>query len=196
MAKIEAHWTWVNNPKDFLTKLGSGAIRPAAAMGLNEHADQQRKDSVARIVAYTGVPKSRVGSTTRLIKASASGADMQATIRTRDKAIGLQEYGNPVWVRDLNPFADGQKGGSVSSMKGAEATGWNVRRQFPHAFIANGKVVVRVSKTSRKLKMLSMAVLANELAKPSRPNVAAADRYAAIDLERRVLKHVLRALGT
>lgn len=195
MAKITGDFVWYSTPKTFLAKLGSGEMRKAAAMGLNEHAAEQRRGSVARITASTGVPKSRVGSTTRLIKAGASG-DMQAIIRTRDKAIGLHEYGNPVWMRDLNPFADGIRGGAVSSMPGAEATGWNVRRIFKHAFVAKGRVVVRVSKTSRKLKTLSMAVLANELAKPTRPNVPAADRYAAIDLERRVLRHVIRAIGT
>jgi hypothetical protein len=116
--------------------------------------------------------------------------------RTSDAAISLAQYGNPVWVRDLNPMADGIRGGSVSSMKGAEATGWNVRRQFPGAFIAGGQVVVRTGKGRTPLKRLSMAVLANELAKPTRPNVPAAERYAALDLEKRVLRHVVRVLGT
>lgn len=196
MAQITGDFVWYSTPKTFLTKLGSGEIRQAAAMGLNEHAAEQRRQSVVGISTYTGVPRGRVGAVTKLFKASPAGSSMQATIQTSDKAIGLHEYGAPVWVRDLNPFADGQRGGSVSSMAGAEATGWNVRRIFKHAFIANGRVVVRMDKTSRRLKTLSMAVLANELAKPSRPNVEAAERYAAIDLERRVLRHVIRALGT
>jgi hypothetical protein len=194
--QITGDFVWYSTPKTFLTKLGSGELRAAAAMGLNEHAAEQRRQAVVGISSYTGVPRGRVGATTRLIKASGTGSEIQAVIRTSDKAIGLAEYGKPTWVRDLNPMADGKRGGSVSSMAGAEATGWNVRRIFKHSFIANGRVVVRVDKTSRRLKTLSMAVLANELAKPSRPNVAAAERYAAIDLERRVLRHVIRQLGT
>lgn len=178
--------------KTFLLKLGGPEMRAAAAMGLNEHAAEQRRQSVVSISSYTGVPRGRVAAKTRVIKASASGA-MEAKIRTSDVAIGLAEYGNPVWVRDQTPS---QFGGSVSSMAGAEATGWNVRRQFKHAFVANGKVVVRTGKGRTPLKVLSMAVLANELAKPSRPNVPAAERYAAMDLERRVMRHVVRALGT
>ena len=179
--------------KAFMQHLGSPRVRDAAAKGLTEHAQEQRRGSIARIVASTGVPRGRV-SKMRVIKAG-TGATMEAKIRISDTAIGLHEYGNPVWVRDLNPMADGKRGGSVSSMKGAEATGWNVRRQFPGAFMANGRVVVRTTKNRTPLKTLSMAVLANELAKPTRPNVPAAEAYAAIDLQKRVLRHVLLALG-
>jgi hypothetical protein len=191
----------VHQSKDlitFLHKLGSPELKAAAIVGLNEHAGEQRKQSVNRIVAYTGIPKGRVGGKTKLIKASASGSVNTAIIRTADVAIPLAEYGNAVWTRDLNPFADGQMGGSVSSMKGAEATGWNVRRQFPGAFIANGQVVIRrVHSDPRSgLRTLYAPVLANELAKPERPNVPAAERYAAMDLERRVMAQVIRVLGT
>lgn len=178
----------------FIGSLSDPKIRQAAALGLNEHAAEQRRTSVTSIAAYTGVPKGRVGGATRVVKASAA-ANMEAKVVTKDSAITLAEYGNAVWVRDLNPMADGKRGGSVSSMKGAEATGWNFRRQFKHAFIANGQVVVRQGKSRNKLKVLSMAVLANELAKPTRPNAAAAMRFAAIDLEKRVMRHVIRALG-
>lgn len=179
----------------FLYKMASPQLRGAAVMGLNEHAAEQRRLSVQRITASTGVPRGRVSGTTKLIKASASLDVAVARIQTKDKAIPLAEYGNPVWTRDLNPMSDGKWGGPVSSMRGAEATGWNVRRQFPGAFIAKGHVMIRTSKARNSLKILSMAVLANELAKPSRPNVAEAERYAAFDLEKRVLKQVIRILG-
>lgn len=188
----------VHQSKDlasFLLKMGGPEIRAAGAMGLNEHAAEQRRQSVVSISSYTGVPRGRVGAKTKVIKASAAGT-MEAKVRTSDVAIGLEEYGNPVWVRDQSPSGDGKWGGSVSSMRGAEATGWNVRRQFPGAFIAGGKVVVRTTKSRFPLKKLHMAVLANELAKPSRPNVPAAEKYVAMDLERRVMRHVIRALGT
>lgn len=178
----------------FLSNLGP-AMQGPAAMGLNEHAEEQKRQSVQRIAAFTGVPAGRVRAKTKVIKAS-PGRTMMAQVETADVAIPLAEYGNPVWVRDLNPMADGVRGGPVSSMRGAEATGWNVRRQFPGAFIANGQVVVRRSRDrAAPLKVLSMAVLANELAKPSRPNVPAAERYLAMDLERRVLRHVIRSLA-
>ncbi|WP_378952103.1 hypothetical protein [Mesorhizobium sp. ANAO-SY3R2] len=178
----------------FLKKLDGPEIRHAAALGLNEHAGEQRRQSIVRISATTGVPSGRVGGKTRVIKASA-GPVMSASVETSDVAIPLSEYGNPNWVRDLNPMADGKRGGAVSSMRGVEATGWNVRRQFPHSFMAGGQVVVRKSSSRYPLKVLSMAVLANELAKPTRPNVPEAAKFAALDLERRVVRHVIRTLG-
>lgn len=191
--KVDARITELGDIKTFLGKLTSPELRQAGARGLTEHAHEQRRQSIVRISAYTGVPSSRVRSKTKVRPATA-GADMAAIVETADRAITLAEYGNPVWVRDLNP---GWKGGPVSSMRGAEATGWNIRRQFPHSFVANGQVVVRSGpERDAPLKILSMAVLANELAKPSRPNVPAAEQFAQLDLEKRVTRHVLRALGT
>lgn len=190
--KITAEFHQSTQLAQFLAKLRPGTLR-GAARGLNEHAEEQRRQSIVRIVATTGVPAGRMSGKTKVRKARASAA-MTASVETADVAIPLAEYGNPVWVRDLNPMADGRRGGSVSSMRGAEATGWNVRRQFPHSFIANGQVVVRTSKARYPLKRLSMAVLANELAKPSRPNVPAATAFAQLDLEKRVIRHVLRIL--
>ncbi len=185
----EFHQT--GNFEVFLRSL-AGHLQPAAARGLNEHAEEQRRQSVVRITAYTGVPNSRVAGKTRVIKASA-GKTAEAKVRTSDTAISLAEYGNPVWVRDRAP---GRHGGSPSTMKGAEATAWNFRRQFKGAFIAGGQVVVRTTKNRFPLKRLSMAVLANELAKPTRPNAPAAERYAVMDLERRVMRHVIREIGS
>lgn len=192
--KVTADFHYQKEFETFIRRLSDPSVMNAARLGLNEHAQEQRRTSVVRIAAYTGVPSGRVSSSTKVIKAGGGG--MQAIVRTTAPSISLAEYGNPVWVRDLNPMSDGKWGGPVSSMKGAEATGWNVRRQFKGAFVAGGQVVVRTSKASTPLKRLNMAVLANELAKPSRPNVPAAERYAAMDLEKRVLRHVLRMLGT
>lgn len=192
--KVTADFHYQKEFETFIRRLSDPAVMNAARLGLNEHAQEQRRTSVVRIAAYTGVPSGRVSSSTKVIKAGGGG--MQAIVRTTAPSISLAEYGNPVWVRDLNPMSDGKWGGPVSSMKGAEATGWNVRRQFKGAFVAGGQVVVRTSKASTPLKRLNMAVLANELAKPSRPNVPAAERYAAMDLKKRVLRHVLRMLGT
>lgn len=193
--KVTAEVHFSQGFETFVKNLSDPRIQQAAAQGLNEHAQEQRRLSVTSISAYTGVPKGRVGGKTKVIRA-APGAQMEVRVQTADAAISLAEYGSPVWVRDLSPIVDGKFGGSVSSMRGAQATGWNVRRIFPHSFIANGQVVVRTTSEPYPLKRLSMAVLANELAKPSRPNVPAAERYAAIDLEQRVIRHVIRALGT
>ncbi len=192
--KVEARFHQDSELIRFLRKLEGPEMQRAAARGLNEHAGEQMRQSVVRITTSTGVPAGRVRSKTRVVKA-APGASMMAEVVTADVAIPLAEYGNPVWIRDLNPMADGQRGGSVSSMRGAEATGWNVRRQFPHSFIAGGQVVVRKTDSRFPLKVLSMAVLANELAKPTRPNVPASERFAALDLEKRIVRHVVRRSG-
>jgi hypothetical protein len=191
--RVSARYSEIGNIDAFLRRLRSPELQVAGARGLTEHAHEQRRQSITRIAAYTGVPKGRVASKTK-VKPARAAPSMMAVVETADKAISLAEYGNPVWVRDLSP---GWKGGSVSSMRGAEATGWNVRRQFKRAFIANGQVVVRTGPArDAPLKILSMAVLSNELAKPTRPNVPAAEKFAQLDLEKRVTRHVLRALGT
>lgn len=192
--KFSAEYKQSSEIGALFANLKSDKMVRAGALGLNEHAEEQRRTSIIRITGSTGVPKSRVSTTMRVVKASPS-AQMTAVVRTADKAITLAEYGNAVWVRDLNPMADGIRGGSVSSMKGAEATAFNVRRQFPGAFVTGGQVVIRTSSARTPLKILSGAVLANELAKPTRPNVAAAERFMALDMEKRVMRHVLRALG-
>ena len=174
-------------------RIVSPAMREAVRAGLNEHAAEQRLQSIVRVTAFTGIPQSRMASKTKVLPAIGE-TSMTAVVETKDQAIGLAEYGKPVWVRDLNPMADGQKGGSVSSMAGAEATAWNVRRVFKHAFIMNGRVVVRTGKGSFPVKTLYAAVLPNELAKPERPNVPAAERFAQLDLEQRVTRHILRFL--
>lgn len=178
--------------KRFLRDLGTDGIQEPAARGLTEHAHEQKRQSVVRIAAYTGVPAKRVRSKT-VVKSARPGPAMTATVTTADQAISLAQYGRPVWRRDRSP---GWRGGSVSSMSGVEATGWNVRRQFPGTFLAKGLVLRRTGDDRYPLKVLSMAVLANELAKPSRPNVPAAEKFAQMDLEKRVTRHIVRSLGT
>ncbi|WP_395175503.1 hypothetical protein [Roseibium alexandrii] len=180
--------------KSFLQNLDSPKLQAAGARGLNEHTEEQRRQSTTRIAAYTGVPIARVRGKTRIKKARA-GADMAATVITADVAIPLSEYGSPVWVRDMKP---GWRGGRVSSMAGAEATGWNVRRIFAGTWVAKGQVYRREDPNDPRSRPVRLygAVLANELAKPTRPNVPAAEKFARLDLEKRVTRHVIRALGT
>lgn len=162
----------------FLRKLGSPAMQVAAARGLNEHAEEQRRQSVTSITSSTGVPKARIGGKMRVRKA-APGPVMQAEVRVSDTAIPLAEYGNPVWNR---------------TMPGVQAT-MNRTTIYKGTFLAKGQILRRTSKERYPLKALSHIVPANELAKPDRPNVAGRLSYARLDLEKRVTRHVLRAIG-
>lgn len=173
-------------------RLGSPAMIAAAAKGLNEHADETRRQTVTRVSAFTGVPTGRVRKVTRVRKARAGGI-MIAEVVTADKAIGLEEYGNPHWVRDLNPAADGKFGGAVSSMAGVEATAWNRRRIHRGTFFAQGTVWTR--QANGRLRKVFSTVLANEVAKPGWKNVAGAEAYAQLDLERRVVRHIMRIVA-
>lgn len=178
--KVTAEFHQSSDLVRFLTKLDSPDLRTAGARGLNEHAQEQRRQSVVRMATTTGVPKGHVAGVTRVVRAK-PGTSMMAMVQTEDAAIPLAKFGSPTWSRED---------------RGAQATAWNVRRTFPGSFLAKGQVFVRKSKDRFPLKILSMAVLANELAKPSRPNVPEAQKFVALDLEKRVLRHVLRALGT
>lgn len=192
--KIDVRYVRPTGLTPFLRELSSPGMVKAALAGLNEHADEQRRQAVVRVSESTGIPASRMAAKTRVIKA-VPAKSMTATVETKDQAIGLAEYGKPVWVRDRNPFAEGQRGGSVSSMAGAEATAWNIRRVFKGSFIVNGRVVIRTSKARFPLRTLYAAVLPNELSKPDRPNVPAAERFAQVDLESRITRHVVRYLA-
>lgn len=177
-----------------LQRLGSPAVAAAAATGLNEHAAETRRQTITRVSAFTGVPKGRIARVTKVRRAHAGG-EMSAEVVTSDKAIGLEEYGNPHWVRDLNPFADGQRGGAVSSMAGAEATAWNRRRVHKGTFFAQGVVWSRRDGSRTKLKKIHSTVLANEVAKPGWQNSEGAKAFLQLDLERRVVRHVMRIIG-
>jgi hypothetical protein len=162
------------------------------ARGLNEHAAEGGRQSVVRINAVTKIPRSRIKSGMSTGKAR-PGAQMMAMIKLADKAIALDEYGDPRWVRDLNPMAGGHRGGPVSSMAGAEAMGWGNRRIHRGTFVAKGKVWVR--RPDGSLRRIYSTVLANELAKPNWTNAKGAEKYMQLDLERRVNRHLLRDLG-
>lgn len=169
------------------------SIAPKAmAAGLTEHAGEGRRQSIVRMAAVTKVPAGRIRAVTTVKKAR-PGAVMTAEIRTKDKAIGLEEYGLPEWVRDLNPMADGQRGGAVSSMPGVLATGWGQRRIHKGTFFAKGNVFVR--RPDGSLRKIYSTVLANELATPDWTNVKGADAYMRLDLEKRIVRHIQRNLG-
>ena len=178
--KVSAELVRPQQLATFLSKLDSPVIQQAAARGLSEHADEQRLQSITRIQAYTGVPKGRISGKTRTHRAS-PGPNMVAMVENKDQAISLGEYGKPVWMR---------------SMAGAEATAWNRRQVFEGTFVAKGEVFKRKGAGRLPLEKLYGPVIPNELSKPSRPNVPAATRFAALDMEKRITRMVLVALGT
>lgn len=173
-------------------RLASPEMAAAAAMGLNEHAAETRRQTISRVSAFTGVPSGRIARVTKVRRARPGGT-MVAEVVTSDQAIGLEEYGNPHWVRDLNPLADGKFGGAVSSMAGVEATAWNRRRLHRGTFYAQGVVWVRQS--SGRLRKIFSTVLANEVAKPGWKNSTGAEAFVQMDLERRVMRHILRVVA-
>ena len=180
-----------SNIFQLIARLEGGHVQIAAARGLNEHADEQRRQAVTVMTAKTGLPKGRVASVTRTVRA-VPGASMEAMVRVTDRAIGLHEYGAPTWARDLSP-KPGR--GAVSSMRGAEATGWNRRKTYTGSFVAKGKVIIRTSDDRFPLKMLSGPVLANELTDMKKSTAPGAQRLAGMDMERRVMRHMQVALG-
>ncbi|WEJ60224.1 hypothetical protein [Devosia sp. FJ2-5-3] len=191
--KMTARVTNVSEFKAIAKVLASPAMKRAAATGLTEHAEEQRRQSLARVSDFTGVPRSRMARATT-VKRAIPGHNMMAVVQTADKAVGLEEYGSPNWVRDLNPFAEGRRGGAVSSMPGVEASAWGRRRIHKGTFFAKGTVWVRRGKDSKSLRKIYSVVLANELSKPGWRNELAAGAYLKLDLERRVLRHVLRVV--
>ncbi|KFL31726.1 hypothetical protein JP75_06555 [Devosia riboflavina] len=190
--KLVAELSRTSDFSVLVQRLGSPQMVAAAASGLNEHASETRRQTITRVSAFTGVPAGRVSKVTKVKKARPGGV-MIAEVVTADKAIGLEEYGNPHWVRDLNPVADGKFGGSVSSMAGAEATAWNRRRVHRGTFFAKGVVWKR--EPSGRLRKIFSTVLANEVAKPGWRNVLGAEAFVQMDLERRVVRHVLRVVA-
>lgn len=176
----------------FVAALSGPAMRTAGARGLTEHAQEQRRLSVTVMTRMTGLPKGRVGAVTRTHAASAGG--LVAKVVVSDRAIGLHEFGSPVWNADLKPKAYG-KGvfrGPRSSSAGAEATGWNRRKVYRGSFIGKGRVLVR---KGGKLKMLSGPVLANELVDRSKTNSKSVEAYMEQDLSNRVMRHIALSLG-
>lgn len=90
--KITAEFHQDSELYRFLKKLDGPAMRHAAALGLNEHADEQRRQSVVRISSTTGVPAGRIRSNTKFIKAKPA-PQMSAFVETADIALWLRQPG-------------------------------------------------------------------------------------------------------
>ena len=166
-----------------MSGIGDGRIQHAAALGLNEHAGEQRRQSVVRVSSFTGIPVGYVGGKTR-VRPAAPAPVMDARVVTRDAAFNIAKFGGASWNR---------------SMSGAQATGWNVRRIYPGSFMAKGKVLRRKGEARYPLKAIWGPVLANELVrrdwKSAVPNPVMAERYMQADLAQRVLRITAVKLG-
>lgn len=178
--KVDARIERLHEMTALVRRLQNLDMAVPAARGLNEHAEEQRRQSVTRISNFTGIPNGRV-SGGMTVKRAVPAPSMTATVESRDRAISLGEYGNPSWSR---------------SMAGAQATAWNRRQVFPGTFVAKGEVLSRQTSARYPLQKLYGPVIPNELSKPSRPNVPAAEAFLALDLEKRITRHIIVALGT
>jgi len=163
--------------------LGSDMLQHAAALGLNEHTQEQKRQSVVRISAFTGVPSGYVQSKAS-IRSASPGPVMNSEVRVRDKALNIGQFGSPVWDR---------------SMTGAEFSGWNVRRTVAGSFVRNGKVMKREGEKRYPLRAIWGPVLASELLrtdwKSSIPNPEMAERFMASDLTARVFRIMSVKMG-
>lgn len=178
--KIDAKLVRPHDLGSFLGKLSSPVIATAAARGLTEHAHEQRRTSIVRIVAYTGIPTGRVAGK-MTVKPAKPGPAMQAIVESADSATMLGEYGGVEWHR---------------SMPGARVMAWNRSQILKGTFAHGGRVYVREGRSRKPIVQLAGAVIPNELSKPERPNVPAAEAYVALDLMKRVNRHIMVALGT
>lgn len=164
--------------KKLLSTLADGKLMDAARMGLVEHIRLQERQAVTILSAQTGIPRGRVQSQTNV---RLSG--LEAAVQEKPPAIKISQYGNPTWSR---------------SDSGAQASGWNKRRTFPHTFMIpryGNDVFHRAGKKRYPIARLWGPVLPNELLRKDQRALPAAQRLADSDLEKRVLDHITRVLG-
>lgn len=178
--KVDARLERLHEMTALVRRLQNLDMAVPAARGLNEHAEEQKRQSIVRISNFTGIPNGRV-SGGMSIKRAVPAPSMTATVESRDQAISLGEYGSPTWSR---------------SEAGARATAWNKTRIFPGTFVAKGEVMARQTSARYPLQKLYGPVIPNELSKPTRPNVPASEAFLALDLEKRITRHIIVALGT
>jgi hypothetical protein len=168
---------------DMAVKLGGDAIQQAARLGLNEHTREQRRQSIVRVSAFTGVPQGYVSGKTT-VRPAAGGAVMESAVVTKAQPMNIAKFGAASWTR---------------AMPGAQATGWNKRQTFKGSFIRNGVVLIRTSGKRNPVRGIYGPSLANELVrrdwKSATPNPLMAERFAATDLSARILRILSVKLG-
>lgn len=183
--KIRAEFERSSEIFRLLAKLSDGSLRSAAAAGLNEHADQQRKDAIVRMAAQTGVSRTRVAGVTRVRRASGAAPVMEAAIETRDRYIPAGTYTYTRWNRTMVGAVHGDWPGSPRKP---------LRGTFTVAKYG-GRIYRRLGSARGPIGPVSGPVLPSELLRADMPTRPAAEAFAAIDLERRVTRAVMNALG-
>lgn len=172
----------MNALREYLKRLDNPALARAMRQGLNEHVRLQERQAVTMVSGQTKIPTGRVKSISRVMAARGGGGAMQAGVEFKDAAIPLGEHTFRSWSR---------------AMPGASAGDWTTKT-YPGTFAVprwGGRIYKRISKGRFPIQRIWGPVLPNELLRPTQPALPAARRLADTDLERRVLKHVLNALG-
>lgn len=179
--KIDAHWVGDGAVNLKIDLGGDGALQRAAAIGLNEHSQHQKKRSTTFISAWTGIGAGRVGSGMRVIPA-VPGAVMETSVAISDRGIPAGEHTSRSWNR---------------SMPGATHGDWPGRgkRILAHTFTVRrwgGRIYARTTAARFPLKRIWGPYLPNELTAENRPNLDPARAFAVQDAMPRVLKQIMR----
>lgn len=180
--KIEVIATGFSGLRTLMEQLGDGRVMKAARRGLMEHVRLQERQAVRLVSAQTRVPASRVQP---ISSVRSSGGGLQGEVRFEDKPLSLGEHTSRSWSR---------------SARGATAGDWRTYT-YPRTFMIGGSIFVRrkgdptTREGRRKFRALAKMwgpVLPNELLRKTQPAFQAANRLADQDLEKRVLRHIVR----
>jgi hypothetical protein len=159
--------------------LGTPKLQQAAAAGLNEHMRLQERQIVRLMAGQTKIPAGRVASVTRR-RGAGGGAYTEAAIVVQDAAIPLGQY----TFRSQTPG-------------GVTAGDWNTKT-YPHTFTIKrygGFAYRRVGRKRFPVQKVWGPVLPNEALRTDQPAFPAFERFAMSDMQQRVLKRVMAALG-
>ncbi|MFC5509282.1 hypothetical protein [Bosea massiliensis] len=166
----------VSTLRTVAAKLEGGAIRAAAARGLNEHIRLQERQAVRLMAAQTKLSPGRVARVTKT--SFAGGGRMEASVDVRDAAIPLGKETHRSWSH---------------SAAGASAGDWR-SHTYPSSFIIRrygGDIFARMPGAKKyPIVRLWGPVLPNELRRRNQPTYQGAVRLANTDLEARVLRHI------
>lgn len=184
-ARLErgAGWTVLMNG------LGTPKLQQAAAAGLNEHMRLQERQIVRLMAGQTRIPTGRVSSVTRRRNAG-GGAYTEAAIVVQDRPIPLGKYT-----------------GNTQTASGVRSGDWIKHPEHRGAFVIKkwgGGAFVRLAgdpttrsgrKKKRMVQRLWGPVLPSEALRHDQPAFPAFERFAMSDMQQRVLKRVMAALG-
>lgn len=184
-ARLERGTGWTR----LIDGLGTPKLQAAAAAGLNEHMRLQERNTVRTLGGQTSIPGGRVKSVTRT-KPAKAGQQTSASLVVADKAIALgQLTGN---TQDGSGVRSGDWV-KHPSHKGA----FIIRRWGNLAFVRRaGDPTTREGRSKKRaLQKLWGPVLPSELLREDQPTFPNFERFALSDMQERVLKRVMLALG-